>query len=138
MTRRRAGRLPALLLSLLAAGCAAPGQVRETQQPSVTIDGLTIRNELAYPVTDVMIEVPATGAFAGCGTVLPRTECSNRFEQLDYQAHAVRIRWREHGREQSTSEFVIDVPAGLEPQRPARVEVILFSPGQAGARLVQP
>lgn len=123
---------------LSAVGCSAPERVRETKPPSVTIDGLTIRNELAYPVTDVMIEVPATGAFAGCGTVLPRTECSNRFEQLDYQAHAVRIRWREHGREQSTGEFVIEVPAGMKPERPARVEVILFSPGEAGARLVQP
>jgi hypothetical protein len=126
------------LVSLLAAGCSAPGRVQETRQPSVTIDGLTIRNELAYPVTDVLIEVPATGAFAGCGTVLPRTECSNHFEQLDYRANAVRIRWREHGREQSTSEFVIEVPAGLKPGQPARVEVVLFSPGQAGARLVQP
>jgi hypothetical protein len=126
------------MLWLLIAGCAAPGRTEEPSAPLVAIDGLTIRNELDYPVTEVMVLVPATGAFAGCGTILPHSECSNRFQQLDYRANAIRISWREHGREQSTGAFVVEVPPQLVPGQPARVEVIVFSPGEAGARLVQP
>lgn len=128
----------AAALTLLAAGCAAMGRAPETEPAAIAIDGLTIRNELAYPVTDVLIEVPATGAFAGCGTVLPGSECSNRFEQVGYRANPVRIRWREHGKAHGTGEFVIEIPPELQPGQPARVEVILFAPGEAGARLVQP
>lgn len=119
-------------------GCAAPpaGGV-DASHPGVVIAGIEIRNELPYPVTDVMIEVPATGAFAGCGNLLPRTACSNAFEGVDYRSNAVAIRWKERGRDHSTGEFVIDVPADLQPGRPAVVEVVIFAPGEAGARLVQ-
>lgn len=102
------------------------------------IGGMVIRNELAYPVTDVMIDVPATGAFAGCGNILPRSGCSNAFPGVDYQRNAVVISWKEYGEPQSTEPFVVEVPAGLRPGEPADVEVVIFAPGQAGARLVQP
>lgn len=107
-------------------------------QPEVVIEGIVIRNELAYPVTDVMIEVPATGAFAGCGNLLPRTACSNAFAGVDYRSNAAVIRWKERGAEHSTGEFVIEIPAELRPGTPAVVEVVIFAPGEAGARLVQP
>lgn len=106
--------------------------------PAYLIAGIVIRNELAHPVTDVMIEVPATGAFAGCGNVLPRTACSNAFQGVDYRSNAVLVRWREHGIERSTPEFVIEIPDAMRPGEPAFVEVIIFAPGEAGARLVQP
>ena len=119
-------------------GCAtATASGTQVSQPGVIIEGIEIRNELAYPVTDVRIEVPATGAFAGCGNLLPRTGCSNAFAGVDYRSSAVRIRWRERGAEHSTGEFIIEIPADLRPGSPAVVEVVIFAPGQAGARLVQ-
>jgi hypothetical protein len=118
-------------------GCAT-ATARGASQPGVVIDGIEIRNELAYPVTDVMIEVPATGAFAGCGNLLPRTACSNAFEGVDYRSNAVIIRWKERGAEHSTGEFVIEIPADLRPGSRAVVEVVIFAPGEAGARLMQP
>ncbi|RPH97586.1 MAG: hypothetical protein EHM68_07685, partial [Lysobacterales bacterium] len=86
-------------------GCAtaAAGGSRASP-PGVIIEGIEIRNELAYPVTDVMIEVPATGAFAGCGNLLPRSGCSNAFAGVDYRSNAVVIRWKERGAEHSTGE----------------------------------
>jgi hypothetical protein len=120
-------------------GCAAAtAGGSDVSQPGVIIDGIVIRNELAYPVTDVMIEVPATGAFAGCGNLLPRTACSNAFAGVDYRSNAVVIRWKERGAEHSTGEFVIEIPADLRSGRPAVIEVVIFGPGEAGARLVQP
>lgn len=119
-------------------GCAAaPAGGSDVDQRRVVIDGIEIRNELAYPVTDVMIEVPATGAFAGCGNLLPRTACSNAFEGVDYRSNAVLIRWKERGAEHSTGEFVIEIPADLRSGAPAVVEVVIFAPGEAGARLMQ-
>jgi uncharacterized protein YceK len=129
--------LSGVLLAMLLAGCSVAGPPR-AEEPVLLISGLVIRNELAYPVTDVMIDVPATGAFAGCGTILRRSSCSNSFPGVDYQRNAVMIRWKEYGEAQSTDPFVIEVPAGLRPGEPADVEVVIFAPGQAGARLVQP
>lgn len=116
-------------------GGDAPGGHRGA--PALVIDGIVIRNELAYPATDVMIEVPATGAFAGCGNVLPRTACSNTFEGVDYRSNAVLVRWRERGLQHSTGEFVIEIPDGMQPGKPAFIEVVIFAPGEAGARLLQ-
>lgn len=122
--------------ALLLQGCATASGAN-ANQPGVVIAGIEIRNELAYPVTDVMIEVPATGAFAGCGNLSPRTACSNTFAGVDYRSSAVVIRWKERGADHSTGEFVIEIPVDLQPGKPAVVEVVIFAPGEAGARLVQ-
>ena len=126
------------LAAALLPGCAVtPSGVAKPDSPALVIDGIVIRNELAYPVTDVMIEVPATGAFAGCGNVLPRTACANAFPGVDYRSNAVLVRWREHGAPHSTGEFVIEIPDTLRPGEAAVVEVMIFAPGEAGARLIQ-
>ena len=123
---------------VLLQGCATTtADGAHASQAGVVITGIEIRNELAFPVTDVMIEVPATGTFAGCGNLLPRTACSNAFEGVDYRSDAVVIRWKERGTDHTTGEFVIEIPAELQPGRPAVVEVVIFAPGEAGARLVQ-
>lgn len=126
------------LCALLSACQSAPAGAPQSPAPQAVISGVSIRNELPYQVTDVMIEVPATGGFAGCGTILPRTECSNRFQHVDYRANQVVIRWREHGQPQQTEPFVIALPAGSSAGDAFHVEVVIFGPGQAGARLAQP
>jgi hypothetical protein len=124
-------------LFALLLGCT-PGQ--HSQQAStgqaVFISGVVIRNELPYAVTEVMIEVPATGAFAGCGNIPPSSECSNTFESRDYRANAMLIRWTEHGQPHQTDEFTLELPPEASAGDTFHVEVIVFSPGQAGARLV--
>jgi hypothetical protein len=84
-----------------------------------------------------MMSVPATGNYAGCGNIMARTRCSTAFPAVDYNAHAVIISWKEHGEAHQTGEFVIDVPDHLDPQQAAWLQVIIFAPGQAGAKLVQ-
>ena len=126
------------LAAALLAGCAVPRSgAGKPAGPALVIEGIVIRNELAYPVSDVMIEVPATGAFAGCGNVLPRTACANAFPGVDYRSNAVLVRWREHGTAHSTGEFVIEIPDTLRPGGAAVVEVVIFAPGEAGAQLMQ-
>jgi hypothetical protein len=129
--------LVALLLGLTIAACAAQGPADSERATAIIIDGITIRNDLAYPVTEVLIRVPATGAFAGCGNLQPRSECSNRFQGVDYRSNGVVVSWREHGKPHSTDEFVIEIPEDWPGERSARVEVVIFAPGQAGARLAQ-
>lgn len=126
-----------LALALLPGCAVSRGGVGQPASPALVIDGIVIRNELAYPVTDVMIEVPATGAFAGCGNVLPRTACANAFPGVDYHSNAVVVRWRERGIAHSTGEFVTEIPDTLKPDEAAVVEVVIFAPGEAGARLIQ-
>jgi len=125
-----------LCLGLLC-GCA-PGPVTEARPEGagVFVEGVVIRNELAYPVTDVMIEVPATRRFAGCGNILPRSQCSNAFQQLDYRQNDLVVSWKEHGESHNTDPFVVALPGGVQPGDTLVLEVIVFAPGQAGARLV--
>lgn len=125
------------LLTLLSACASTPPGEEPESKHGVVISGLVIRNELPYPVTDVMIEAPATGGFAGCGTVLPRTECRNTFQHVDYRGNAVLVRWKEHGQPYQTDEFTIHPPPATHPGDEFRIEVIVFAPGQAGARLVE-
>jgi hypothetical protein len=125
-----------LIALLSACTSAAPREGLESKR-AVVIVGVVMRNELAYPVTDVMIEVPATGSFAGCGTVLPRAECRNTFQEVDYRGDAVVVRWRERGELHQTDEFSINPSAGTRPGEVFSVEVVVFAPGQAGARLVE-
>lgn len=117
-------------------GCAGHSAPRETgsAKPSLIVVGVVIENGLAYGVTDVIIEEPASGAFAGCGNLLPRTSCSNRFEELEYRGNPVVVRWKEHGVSRQTPEFVAQ--ARGEPRLGEYIlRVVIFAPGQAGAEL---
>ena len=101
------------------------------------IGGVIIRNELPFSVTDVQLLVPASGNFVGCGNILARSQCSTTFPERNYQANAVVITWKERGQSHSTGEFVIKIPEKFDLNRSARLEVIIFNMGQAGAKLVQ-
>jgi hypothetical protein len=136
----RAGRI-ALCLCLcmaLIASCSSSSQGRrQTTSSGISIEGIIIRNELAFPVTDVMVRVPATGAFAGCGNVMARSSCQTSFEAVDYEANALVISWSEYGQPHQTGEFVIKLSEQLDSNRPAWLEVRIFAMGQAGAQLIQ-
>jgi len=141
-SRRRKALLVALhlfwLLLTALQGCSSvPAGAQQAELPGLSIDGMVIRNELPYPVTDVLIDVPATGAFAGCGNILPGSDCRTSFETRDYQYQALIIRWKEYGESHQTGEFVIDIPDELDRTRPAWLEVVIFARGQAGASLIQ-
>lgn len=124
-------------LFLIAACSASPPVEDEAGLPGVEVAGIVIKNRLAFPITDVLIQSPASGNFAGCGNILPRSECSTSFESIDYQRDELVITWKEYGDPKTTGEFVVDVPANLDTGRPAWLEVVVFAMGQAGARLVQ-
>jgi hypothetical protein len=126
-----------LCLAVLQA-CAPIARGPEQAEPSgIVIEGMVIRNELQFPVTDVMINVSATGAFAGCGNIMQRSECRTSFEQVDYADSAVVVSWKEYGQPHNTGEFVIDIPEEFDTGKPAWLEVVIFAMGQAGARLIQ-
>ena len=121
----------------LVLGCTATGPAAPEPEPSrINVEGIIIRNQLPYVVTDVMVEVPASGAFAGCGNIIQRTACSTSFPTADYRSNAIVIRWKERGVPQATDEFVVAVPDGMAPGTSAWLEVVVYAKGQAGARLI--
>ena len=138
LQRGRTALLAGALSIALLGGCASsPESAPLPDSPAIVIGGLEIRNELPYLITDVMIRVPATGRFAGCGNILPRSQCVNRFENVDYRSDAVSISWSERGQAHKTDEFRIELPEQGAPGTVYRVRVIVFAPGEAGARLVR-
>ena len=128
----------AVALSAAILGMAACVPARDTgfRSPVAEVDGIEIRNELAYPVPDVMIEIPATGGYAGCGMILRQSRCATTFPSAAYRREALVIRWTEHGEPYEIADVVLDPPEGTGRAPRARLEVTIFAPGQAGARLV--
>lgn len=121
---------------LVLAACAPVRDDTETHPPIAEIDGLVIRNELPYPVHDFMVDVPATGGFAGCGMILGRSPCSVSFPSAAYRGEALVIRWTEHGESHSIRDVVLDPPKEATQTPKALLEVTIFASGQAAARLV--
>ena len=128
----------ALLAAVLLSACAVEPRAAESPSVEFNIEGIVIWNRLNYAVKDVMIEVPASGRFAGCGNILPRSKCQTSFPVQRYAGSAIRVRWSEHGAPHNTEPFTVEPPetAALTPVFWLQVEV--FAPGQAGATLVQP
>jgi hypothetical protein len=135
-------RLPIVLACLaLLAACAGPSaseNPQKAQRQALSIRALAIKNELPYAVTDVMVRVPATGAFAGCSNILARTDCRTSFQSVEYRGNPMVVSWKERGEPHKTDEFVVDEPEDAVPEKEVRLDVIIFAPGQAGAKLVQP
>jgi hypothetical protein len=137
MSRHRCCVWLLLCLQILPLLACTPARESRPVATGIEIDGVVIRNELAFQVTEVQILVPSTGNFVGCGNIMARTQCSTKFPNRDYYANEVVISWKEYGQPQSTTPFVIRIPDHLEHDRPALLEAIIFNTGQAGAKLVQ-
>lgn len=137
MIRHRGFPLILLCLQLFQLSACTPAQERGPEPTGIEIEGVVIRNELAFPVTDVQLLVPSTGNFVSCGNIMGRSQCATKFPNRDYYAYEVVISWKEHGQPQTTKPFVIKTPDHLVRDRAALLEVIIFNRGQAGAKLVQ-
>jgi hypothetical protein len=132
-------RLTAIALFGLLTACAGESQRAQTASDSgIDIAGIIIRNSLDYSVKNVIVQVPATGRFAGCGNIHPRTECKTSFPAIGYRKNGLLVTWLEHGEAKATDEFVVEPPAGSKPGDSLWLEVVIYSAGLAGARLVQP
>jgi hypothetical protein len=137
MTQHRCWFFILLCLQLFLLLACTSAREKKPEPTGIEIDGVIIRNELAYQVTEVQLLVPLTGNFVSCGNITARSQCSTKFPNRDYYANEVIISWKEYGQPQKTGPFVIGIPDHLERGKPALLEVIIFNAGQAGAKLVQ-
>lgn len=134
---RRTGIPVGLMCALVLGGCAATQAPAPSHAPlQFEIAGVEIRNELDYRVTDVQVMVAATGSFVSCGSVFPDTSCATSFALREYRGEALSVTWKEHGAAQSEDDFVLRTPAGLDTSRPVWIQVVIFAPGDAGARVM--
>jgi hypothetical protein len=132
------GRFLLVLFFALLSACSPVPVPEINPPPALSIAGMIIRNDLLYPVTEVMIMVPETGDFAGCGNILPESNCRTSFETVDYSGNAMVVSWKEYRQEHSTKEFVVEPGKDIDVGKPAWLEVTIFAAGQAGAKFVQP
>lgn len=126
------------LLYLLGACASSPPRDGQAHSDGIEIAGIIIRNGLTYSVYDVMVVAPVSGAFAGCGNILPRTGCRTSFPARDYRKNPIVVNWVERGEPKNTDEIVAEVPEYAEPGDAFWLEVIIYAPGLAGAKLVRP
>ena len=122
------------LCALLLSSCASLSV--EPVKP-LQIEGLLIENNTQMWLSAVRILVPATGNFVSCSTITPRTKCSTTFPETSYTGNPVEITWNQGGEMHSSGVFVIQLPAGLDNDKPARILVVISGPGLAGAVITQ-
>jgi len=134
---RQPWRLCALSALFLLLSSCSTRPIAVPVSAGLKIDGVIIRNRLAYSVNDVQILAPVTGNFVSCGLILARSSCSTGFPDLSYTSNPVRVTWTENGEPQATDDFVVEIGDEIDAGRPAYLEVQIFSPGQAGANLIQ-
>ncbi len=126
------------LFFVLVQGCASnPAKPDSPEAALVVVEGIVISNELPFPVTDVMINIPATGGFAGCGNIMQASACRTSFVAVDYRADAMVVSWKEYGKPHATGSFVVEAPEGMDPEKPVWLRVVIFAMGQAAAEFVQ-
>jgi len=99
--------------------------------------GVRIFNQMELGVTDAQILVLQTGGFVSCGNILPATSCSTAFPGREYVGGSMRITWREQGLPQATADFTLKTQAFADAGEALWIEVVIFAPGQAGARLIR-
>jgi hypothetical protein len=122
------------LFALLLSACAS--RSAEPVKP-LQIEGLLIENNTQMWLSAVRILVPATGNFVSCSTITPRTKCSTTFPETSYTGNPVEITWSQGGEMHSSGMFVIQLPTGLDNDKPARILVVITGPGLAGALITQ-
>lgn len=129
--------LATCLFALSLCTCSSEPKHARNTAPGIAIEGVKIINQLSTTVTDVQILVPLTGNFVSCGTILRHTSCSTSFPGRQYERSPVQVSWKEQGKAHATGNFVIQPPADLDLARPMWIEVVIFAPGEAGAKMVQ-
>ena len=119
------------VLSLLA--CAT----RPVDTSPLRIEGMAIENQTQMWVSAVRLLVPLSGNFVSCGNISPGSMCSTTFPETSYTGNPVEITWSQGGQIHSTGQFVVQLPEGLDENRPAVVRVVIAGPGSAGAVIIQ-
>lgn len=125
-----------LALALHLTACSTVADAPEAEA-LVEVGGVIIRNQLGITVTEVRILAVSSGDFVTCGNIMARSACSTGFANRNYSSGKLQVTWNELSVPQSTDEFSLEPGRDIDPGRPAQVEVIIFSPGQAGVRLIQ-
>lgn len=118
----------------LATGCIGPHTVEDS---GIVIDGLQFNNPTPDTLTDIQLQVIATGELVGCSHIPPGGQCSTRFPLRRYRGNEVEISWFHHKRRLSTGRLVIVVPPEPPAGVPLTVKVNIDSGGQAQAVLAQ-
>jgi len=122
------------LCALFLSACAS----RSTEPVTpLQIEGLLIENSTQMWLSAVRILVPATGNFVSCSTITPQSKCSTTFPETSYTGNPVEITWSQGGQVHSSGVFVIQLPVGLDNDKPARILVVIAGPGLAGAVITQ-
>lgn len=130
------GCLCLVLLGACAAKGNAPGPAYGNPSGGVEIGGVRIVNQLKQGVTEARILVLQSGNFVSCGNILPGTVCSTSFPGRAYEGGQLRITWKERGVAKATPDFVLKTKAFSGLGKALWIEVVIFAPGQAGAKLV--
>lgn len=126
--------LVAGLYTVLLMACASGVGKKDAQ---LQIEGVVIENQTQMWVSAARVLVPSKGTFVSCGNISPGSLCSTSFPQTAYAGDPIEITWSQAGQIHSTGQFVMQIPADLDSERKAAVQVVIAGPGSAGAVIVQ-
>ncbi len=120
-----------VMLAMLLSACAT------VNAPQYFYNEILIINKSRELIQDVKISVSNTGRGFSCGNIAPRGICSNRIPGRPYMKNPIRIAWVFGNTARQTSEFVLEVPATMDPEVPLRGVLEISSRGLLSAYFEQ-
>ena len=85
-----------------------------------TFNEIVVVNLSRELLRDVTIRDVINDRRFGCGNIAPRGICANEFAPRPYRQNPIRISWTFGDYLRQSEDFVVEVPAGADPERPLR------------------
>lgn len=101
-----------------------------------TINELIISNQTNSALEDVKLRVPKTNSLISCNVILPRTECSLGFAELENERNPATLSWIQKG-QQYQRDIVTQIPDDLDKSKPSKVIITIEDNGKMTSRLGQ-
>ncbi len=115
---------------LLLPGCA----VFQSQQ-SISVRGLTIRNDSNRDIRNIRLYVERTRSTVTCTFIPAGGEFSTEFPLRTYQGNYVITAWQQNGRQYETPPLYAHIPEDLDRTRPVDAVVTINQQGTVTVEL---
>ena len=106
--------------------------------PAYTYNSITVVNDSATMLSEVMVEDTRHGSKHQCGSIKPMDSCTIWVGSKRYQDNPLRVSWAQGGTASKTEELVLDVPLTLSTGPVLRGVITVDANGMLSATADQP
>lgn len=119
------------MFTLVIGGCAT------SRAPDYYYNEISIRNNTNSKVEDVTIKVSNTHLLFRCSFIPPKSECANKFPKRRYMGNPIQVTWVYREQNHSSRLGELELPHGLQQERPFRGVLVVDDNGMIYPRIEQ-